>query len=83
MVEVLKQSQYSPMPVEEQVMILYAATRGFMDDVPVSKVREFEKKFLDYLRTSQPDILAGIRNLGTLSPPEVLAEAIAAFKKTF
>jgi F-type H+-transporting ATPase subunit alpha len=83
MVEVLKQSQYSPMPVEEQVMILYAATRGFMDDVSVARVREFEQKFLEYLRASKPDILAGIRNLGTLSEPEVLAEAIGAFKKSF
>jgi len=83
MVEVLKQQQYSPLPVEEQVMILYAATRGFMDDVAVSKVRDFEKKFLDYMRASQSEILAGIRNLGTLSEPEVLSEAILAFKKGF
>ena len=64
-------------------MILYAATRGFMDDVPVARVRDFEKNFLEYLRTAKPDILSGIRNLGTLSEPEVLAEAIASFKKTF
>jgi F-type H+-transporting ATPase subunit alpha len=83
MVEVLKQSQYSPMPVEEQVMILYAATRGFMDDVAVAQVRDFEKKFLEYLRASKPDILAGIRNIGTLSEPEVLSEAITAFKKSW
>jgi len=83
MVEVLKQQQYSPLRVEEQVMILYAATRGFMDDIPVARVREFEKKFLDYLRASQPEILAGIHNLGTLSEPEVLSAAILAFKKTF
>ncbi len=83
MVEVLKQQQYSPMPVEEQVMILYAATRGYMDDVPVMRVREFETKFLAWLRSEKPEILAGIRNLGTLSEPEVLTAAIAAFKKTF
>ena len=83
MVEVLKQQQYSPLPVEEQVMILYAATRGFMDDVPVSRVRDFEAKFLDWLRANKPEILAGIRNLGTLSEPEILSEAILAFKKLF
>ena len=54
MVEVLKQQQYAPLPVEEQVMILYAATRGFMDDVPVSRVRDFEAKFLDWLRANSP-----------------------------
>ena len=83
MVEVLKQTQYSPMPVEEQVMVLYAATRGFMDDVPVSRVKEFENKFLEYLRASTPEILAGIRNLGTLSEKEILSEAITTFKKGF
>jgi F-type H+-transporting ATPase subunit alpha len=69
--------------VEEQVMILYAATRGFMDDVAVARVRDFEEKFLAYLRASKPEILAGIRNLGTLSEPEILAEAIGTFKKSF
>ena len=83
MVEVLKQQQYAPLPVEEQVMILYAATRGFMDDVPVARVRDFEAKFLDWLRGNKPEILSGIRNLGTLSEPEVLSEAILAFKKLF
>ncbi len=83
LVEVLKQQQFSPIPVEEQVMALYVATRGFIDDVPVSRVREFETKFLEYLRANKPEILAGIRNLGTLSEPEILTEAITAFKKTF
>jgi len=83
LVEALKQQQYSPMPVEEQVMMLFVATRGFLDDVPVSRVKEFEQKFLAWLRSKQPEILAGIRNLGTLSEPEVLNAAVAAFKKTF
>jgi hypothetical protein len=46
-------------------------------------VREFEAKFLEYMRSSKPEILAGIRNLGTLSEPEVLSEAISSFKKGF
>ncbi|HTP58556.1 MAG TPA: F0F1 ATP synthase subunit alpha [Spirochaetia bacterium] len=83
LVEALKQQQYTPMPVEEQVMVLFAATRGFLDDVPVGRVKEFEQKFLAWLRSKQPEILAGIRNLGTLSEPEVLNAALAAFKKTF
>lgn len=83
LVEALKQQQYSPMPVEEQVMVLYAATRGFLDDVPVGRVKEFEQKFLAWLRNRQPEILAGIRNLGTLSEIEVLNDAVTSFKKTF
>ena len=50
---------------------------------PVPRVKEFENKFLEYLRASKPEILAGIRNLGTLSEKEILSEAIAAFKKGF
>jgi F-type H+-transporting ATPase subunit alpha len=83
LVEALKQQQYTPMPVEEQVMVLYAATRGFLDDVPVGRVKEFEQKFLIWLRSKQPEILAGIRNLGTLSEAEVLNAAVTSFKKTF
>ncbi|HVO39445.1 MAG TPA: F0F1 ATP synthase subunit alpha [Spirochaetia bacterium] len=83
LVEALKQQQYAPMPVEEQVMILFAATRGFLDDVPVGRVREFERRFLEWLRANKPDILAGIRNLGTLSEPETLNAVVTAFKKTF
>ena len=83
LVEALKQQQYSPLPVEEQVMVLFAATRGFLDDVPVGRVKEFEQKFLAWLRSKKPEILAGIRNLGTLSEPEVLNAAVTSFKKTF
>ncbi len=58
--EVLKQPQYQPMPVEEQVAIIWAATNGPMDDVPVDQVREFEAQYLDYMRTSKADLLARI-----------------------
>jgi F-type H+-transporting ATPase subunit alpha len=58
--EVLKQPQYQPMPVEEQVAIIWAATNGPTDDVPVERVRDFEAQYLDYLRTSKPDLLARI-----------------------
>ena len=47
-VEILKQSQYSPMPVEEQVVVIYAATNGYLDDLAVEQVRAFEKGFLEY-----------------------------------
>ena len=55
--EILKQGQYQPMPVEEQVAVIWTATNGYLDDVPVERVREFEAEFLDYLRTTQADIL--------------------------
>jgi F-type H+-transporting ATPase subunit alpha len=54
--EILKQQQYEPMPVEEQVMILYAATHDFLDDIPVDKIKEWEVAFLRYMKTTRPDI---------------------------
>ncbi|MCS6975254.1 MAG: F0F1 ATP synthase subunit alpha [Cyclobacteriaceae bacterium] len=59
--EVLKQDQYAPVPVEEQVAIIAASTRGYLDKVPVPKVREFEKEFLERMRTSHRDVLNNLR----------------------
>lgn len=59
--EVLKQDQYSPVPVEEQVAIIAASTRGYLDKVPVPRVREFEKEFLERMRTSHRDVLNNLR----------------------
>jgi F-type H+-transporting ATPase subunit alpha len=58
--EILKQPQYQPMPVEEQVAIIWASTNGIIDDVPVEQVRDFESQYLDYLRTSKPELLERI-----------------------
>ena len=58
--EILKQPQYSPVPVEEQVAIIFVSTKGMIDDVPVEKVREFEQNFLDILRTKHDDALASL-----------------------
>ena len=58
--EILKQPQYRPMPVEEQVAIIWASTNGIIDDVPVEQVRDFEAQYLDYLRTSKPELLERI-----------------------
>ena len=55
--EILKQAQYSPVPVAEQVAIIYATTKGFMDKVPTARAREFEKEFLDILRTQHEFML--------------------------
>src|SRR6187431_2517470 len=59
--EILKQDQYAPVPVEEQVAIITASTRGFMDKVPVTKVKQFEKEFLDLMRLSHRQVLNNLR----------------------
>src|SRR5271169_4291266 len=64
LVELLKQPQYSPSPVERQVVSVWAGTSGFLDDVPVGDVRRFESDFLDELRRNKPGILATIRETG-------------------
>ena len=60
-VEILKQPQYSPMPVEDQVAIIYCGTNGLLRDVPVAKVRAFEKEFLFVMRSSHPEVLSNLR----------------------
>ena len=55
--ELLKQPQYSPVPVGEQVAVIYCGTKGLFKDIPVNRVREFEKIFLEEMRTSKRDIL--------------------------
>lgn len=86
--EVLKQPQYSPMPVEEQVAVLYAATNGFVDDVPVAQVGQWRNDFLQFLRTTRRDVLTAIYDtrLDKKFPaPEVrqaLEDAIKEFKQT-
>jgi len=74
MVELLKQPQYDPYPVEDQIVSIYAGAKGFMDDLPVSKVAEFESRFLQYLRDEKPEILQELRDTGVMS--DTLAEAI-------
>ncbi|MFO7257039.1 MAG: F0F1 ATP synthase subunit alpha [Bacteroidota bacterium] len=60
-VEILKQDQYSPVPVEEQVAIIAASTRGYMDSVPVNKVRDFERNFLEIMRAQHKDVMDNLR----------------------
>src|SRR5947199_2131797 len=64
--ELLKQPQRWPLPVEEQVVSIFAGTRGFIDDIPVSDVRRFEAELLEYFRSQQPDVLKEIRESGSL-----------------
>jgi F-type H+/Na+-transporting ATPase subunit alpha len=82
MTEILKQGQYQPMPVEEQVADLWMAGNGFLDDVPVAEVRDFETQYLDYMRTAQPELLAAIAREKALSDELIaqLRSASEAFK---
>jgi len=60
-VEILKQNQFTPMKVEEQVAIIYCGTKGLLKEVPVHKVTNFENDFLDFLRHNHADVLATIK----------------------
>lgn len=85
LVELLKQPQSSPMPVEEQVVVVWAGTGGYIDDVAVEDVRRFERDFLEHLRSSQSGLLAAIRDSGKLEDDTRagLDKAIKAFKQQF
>ncbi|MGI5836842.1 MAG: F0F1 ATP synthase subunit alpha, partial [Chloroflexota bacterium] len=82
--EVLKQPQYQPVPLEKQVMILYSVINGFLDDVPLDKVRAFESGFLQFMDASHPEIGATIAQEKALSEETIqgLRAAIEEFKKT-
>jgi F-type H+-transporting ATPase subunit alpha len=85
MVELLKQSQYQPMDVAEQIVSLYAGTRGYLDDIPVAKVREFENGLLTFLRDRKPEVSQKIRDVADLTTEveEMIKSTITAFKATF
>ncbi|OJZ69261.1 F0F1 ATP synthase subunit alpha [Mycobacterium paraffinicum] len=85
LVELLKQPQYQPMPVEEQVVSIFLGTGGHLDSVPVEDVRRFETELLDHMRASEEKFLAGIRDSGKLSEEgeNQLTEIINNFKKGF
>ncbi|MBL0210302.1 MAG: F0F1 ATP synthase subunit alpha [Holophagaceae bacterium] len=85
LVEILKQGQYQPMPVEKQVASIWMATMGYVDDVPVAKVRAFEKEFVEFLEVSAPEVLRGIKETSVLSDDAKasLKANIAAFKEGF
>ena len=85
LVELLKQPQYQPMPTQEQVVSMYAATRGFMDDVPVASVQAFERDFLDFIRGAKSDILDDIVAPKVLDADleARLKDAILEFKKGY
>ena len=85
LVELLKQPNYSPYPVEEQVVSVWAGTEGKLDDVPVGDVRRFEAEFLQYLRHEHKGIYDAIRRPASWNDDivDALDEAIAEFKQKF
>lgn len=84
MVELLKQGQYVPMPVEDEVMSIFAGVNGYLDDLPVEMVQTFEAEFLKYMKTSKPEIGQTIRKTGELKDVEQeLHRAVSEFKKEF
>jgi len=85
LVELLKQDQYKPMPTEEQVVSMYAATRGYMDDISVENIRRFESEFLTYMRDIKNDVLVAIVEKQEIDDAveTSLKQAIEAFKQGF
>jgi len=85
MVEILKQNQYVPMAVEKQVAIIFAASKGYLDDIDADKVSDFESSLFEYLDANASDQLKSIRDEGTISDEnsEFLDKAISDFKNSF
>ncbi|REI29265.1 F0F1 ATP synthase subunit alpha [Staphylococcus felis] len=82
-VEVLKQDQNKPLPVEHQVLIIYALTRGYLDDIPVEDITRFEAEVIEWVKVNANDIFTEIRETGGLPADEKFESAINEFKKGF
>ncbi|HVM18756.1 MAG TPA: F0F1 ATP synthase subunit alpha [Egibacteraceae bacterium] len=84
-VEILKQPQFQPVPVEEQVAIIWAVSNGKLDDIPVGDVRRFEAELRDFLKTRHSDLLQGIRDDGKLEDERIgsLESALEDFRQSF
>jgi F-type H+-transporting ATPase subunit alpha len=85
MVELLKQGQYQPMDVAKQVIVIFAGVRGFLDEIPVPKIKEFEAGLLTHIETKHPNILTEIRGGDKMSDAliQTITGAINEFKKGF
>ncbi len=81
--ELLKQPQNEPLPVEEQVVVIYAGTHGWADSVPVEQVRRFETELREYMRANHPELLEKIRTTGQLPEESELDAAMRAFLEGF
>jgi F-type H+-transporting ATPase subunit alpha len=85
LVELLKQPQYSPLPVERQVVVIWAGTSGYLDDVPVEDIGRFQEEFIDSLQRKHPGIYDAIRETGEMSDDTATAlkDAIEEFRRGF
>jgi len=83
--ELLKQPQYQPLPMEEQVVSIYAGVNGHLDGIPVGAVNRFEAQLLDHVRNNHADILLTIRESGALDDDTKakLEDVVSAYAKTF
>jgi F-type H+/Na+-transporting ATPase subunit alpha len=84
-VEILKQPQYDPMRVQHQVMVLYAVTNGYLDEVPIERLQEWEAGFHEFVRDQRPEIGRAILETGALSDETVdkLKAAIDEYNARF
>ncbi|MBP1969877.1 F-type H+-transporting ATPase subunit alpha [Virgibacillus natechei] len=82
-VEILKQGLHQPIAVEKQVMIIYALTKGHLDDVPVEDITRFESEFHVWLDSNRKELLSSIRETGKLPETSDMDDAVETFKKTF
>jgi F-type H+-transporting ATPase subunit alpha len=82
LVELLKQPQYKPMSIEQQVMVIYAGTKGALDDVPLNRIAEFQTKFLGYVDSSFGQLRRGLTEKKELTPDldKMLQQALTDFK---
>jgi len=85
MVELLKQPQYQPMPVEDQIIVIFAGTGGYLDDVPVSAIQRFEREFLSFVHDKYPDVPESIRREKEIDSitQAALEKAVKEFKEQF
>jgi F-type H+-transporting ATPase subunit alpha len=81
--ELLKQGLHSPMAVEEQVVSLFAGTRGVLDTIPVADVRRFETELIEWFRTRHGDMLEGIKATGAIADADAFDAAVKAFADSF
>ncbi|MDG1455127.1 MAG: F0F1 ATP synthase subunit alpha, partial [Planctomycetota bacterium] len=84
-VEILKQSQYKPMPISEQVVIIWCGSSGNLDALPVNSLADFEEQFLEHIRTEFPEILESITSTGEISDDmeTKLTSAVTNFRNDF
>jgi F-type H+-transporting ATPase subunit alpha len=81
--EILKQPQNQPVPVEEQVLAIYAGTNGYTDPVPVSEIRRFESELIEYFKGNHPKVLETIRTTGAMPEGDELDKGLTAFVEGF